>query len=124
MLGNGDLCYVADGFSTNFTPYFSSAENQELTDAMIVKLARRISDPMDLISLVILGLDMKEEVLAHHLHDKKDNINMAAYEVFKTWKTSQPNRTVAFDKLCTALGHKDVDMESFIGEILQVKLKL
>ena len=89
---------------------------------MVVKLAKRINDAMDLISLGTIGLDMKEEVLARHLHDKKDNINMAAYEVLKTWKASQPNRTVAFEKLCIALGHKDVDMESLIGEVLQEEL--
>ena len=62
---------------------------------------------------------MKEEVLAAHLQDKKDDINMAAYEVLKTWKASQLNREAAYTNLCKALRHKDVDMKSLIQEALQ-----
>ena len=86
---------------------------------MVVKLSKRINDPMDLLMLGTLGLNMKEEDLAGHLQNKKDNIHMAAYGVLKTWKASQPDRKVAYKNLCEALRHKDVDMKSLIKEVLQ-----
>ena len=86
---------------------------------MILKLAKRINEPIDLLSLGTLGLDMKEEVLTGHLKNKKDDIHMAAFGVLRTWRTSQPDRTVAYVKLCAALRHTDVDMESLVKEVLQ-----
>ena len=94
-------------------------DNKELTDGMILKLAKRINTPIDLLSLGTLGLDMKEEVLAGHLQNKKTDIHMAAYGVLREWRTSQPNRKAAYVKLCEALRHEDVDMESLIEEVLQ-----
>ena len=85
---------------------------------MVIKLSKKINDPMDLLMLGTLGLNRKEEELAGHLQDKKNSIHMAAYGVLKTWKASQPDRKVAYEKLCEALGHKDVDMKYLIEEAL------
>ena len=86
---------------------------------MVLKLAKRINKPIDLYSLGTEGLDMEIKVLQCHLHNKKDDINMAALEVLQTWKVSQPNMTVAYQKLCEALRQKGVDMESLVEEVLQ-----
>ena len=90
----------------------------ELTSAMVLRLAKRMNDELDIITLGTIGLKIKDEVIDRHLQDNK-NINMAARAMLNSWKVSQPDAKVAYERLCEALRHKDVDMKSLIKEVLQ-----
>ena len=74
---------------------------------------------MDILTLGTIGLDMKEEVIQGHLKNNESEINMAALEMLRTWKRSQPDGKIAHRKLCEALKNPDVDMEFLIKDALQ-----
>ena len=124
----GDLCrlataryisnYICPGCTRSYCKNTFSVCSMELTSAMVLKLAKRMNDEMDIFTLGTLGLGMKDEVIERHLHDNR-SINMAARAMLNTWKASQPDAKVAYERLCQALRHKDVDMKSLIHEVLQ-----
>ena len=89
----------------------------ELTSAMVLRLAKSMNDPIDILTLGTIGLKIKEEVIDRHLHDNK-SINMAARGMLNAWKVSQPDAKVAYERLCEALRHEAVDMKSLIKEVL------
>ena len=85
---------------------------------MLLKLARKINQKIDLLTLATLGLDMDENVVDGMLRDNRDEIHMAVRGVLNVWKRSQPDAKTAYIKLCEALRNEDVKMESFIEECL------
>ena len=85
---------------------------------MLLKLSKKINQKSDILTLATIGLDMDEDDVERNLTDSKNEIHMAVRGVLKVWRRSQPDSTTAYGKLCDALRHKDVNMESFINEAL------
>ena len=62
---------------------------------------------------------MQEEVIERHLQEHKPNVVMAARGMLNAWKASQTDGRVAYDRLCEALRHQEVNMNSLVKEVLQ-----
>ena len=99
--------------------YFITEPRRELTSAMVLKLAKRMNDPIDILTLGMNGLHMKEEDIERHLQEHKPNLIMAARGMLNTWKASQPDDRAAYERLCEALRDKDVNMNSLVKQVLQ-----
>ena len=93
--------------------------HRELTDGLIIKLSKRFNSPEELENLAVIGLELDEDVVAGHLRNYSGDIHSAAKAVFKEWRMRQDNRKIAFNKMCTALKHRDVGQNSLVHEILQ-----
>ena len=90
----------------------------ELKTAMLLKLSKKISREIGILTLAIVGLNMDENVVEGMLKDKNE-IHMVVHGVLKVWRRSQTDSKIAYTKLCAALRNKDVNMVSLIGETLQ-----
>ena len=91
-------------------------EDEELTDARLWELARKITGADDLYTLAIAGLGINEDIVARHLSDKSDSIARASLGVLKDWRAKQSNYQVAYTNICDAL--RRAEMDSCIHEVL------
>ena len=85
---------------------------------MIVKLSEKITCKFDLRKFATYGLDMEDPTVNKNFQNEKD-INEAAYQVLREWRTSQDNDKVAYKNLCEALKDKDVNMKAHIQNVLE-----
>ena len=85
---------------------------------MILKLSQKITCTNDLRSLATFGLEIEDPTVNKNLHNEKD-INEAAYQVLREWRTSQDNDKVVYKNLCEALRDKDVNMKAHIQNVLE-----
>ena len=90
---------------------------KELTGDMLLKLAKKISKPFDILTLGRTGLKLDLSVVETAISNNKDDVNMAMYDVLKKFRVSQPDAKIAYDNLCEAL--TAVNMDSLIQEVLQ-----
>ena len=90
---------------------------KELTGDMLLKLAKKISKPFDILTLGRRGLKLDLSVVETAISNNKDDVNMALYDVLKKFRVSQPDAKIAYDNLCEAL--TAVNMDSLIQEVLQ-----
>ena len=85
-----------------------------LTEDMIVKLSRRITNKTDLKKLGVSGLKMDgfevDGIIQKHIND---GITPAADEMLTTWRVEVGDDEKAYQKLHEALGSKDVKMALF-----------
>ena len=75
-------------------------------------LAQKITSTEDLLSLALTGLNADEDNVNRNLRDNRDSIVVATYNVLRVWRDSQPDRVVAYTKLCDAL--RTVNKGAFI----------
>ena len=85
---------------------------------MLLKVSKKISKKIDILTLATIGLNMETHVVKGLLKDNQDEIHMAVHAVLEVWMRSQSDSKTAFQKLCEALRDKDVNMESFIEQCL------
>ena len=90
---------------------------KELTGDMLLKLAKKISKPFDILTLGRRGLKLDLSVVETAISNNKDDVNMAMYYVLKKFRVSQPDAKIAYDNLCEAL--TALNMDSLIQEVLQ-----
>ena len=90
---------------------------KELTGDMLLKLAKKISKKIDILTLGRTGLKLDLSVVEAAIVNNNDDVNMAMYEVLKSFRVSQPDAKIAYDNLCKAL--TAVNMDSLIQEVLQ-----
>ena len=90
---------------------------KELTGDMLLKLAKKISKPFDILTLGQTGLKLDLSIVETAIVNNKDDVNMAMYDILKKFRVSQPDVKIAYDNLCEAL--TVVNMDSLIGEVLQ-----
>ena len=74
---------------------------------MMWKLSKCIVSQTNLNDLAILGLGLDHDVVVKHIKNKKDEFNVAVFEVLKEWSDSKENQEDAYGILYEALG-KDV----------------
>ena len=80
-------------------------------------LAMKISKPSQILTLGRMGLKLSLSVVETSMHNNKDDVNMAMYDVLKQWRVSQPDAKTAYYNLCEALAV--VSMNSLIHEVLE-----
>ena len=81
-----------------------------------MNLARKITDPFDILTLGVSGLKMDEKDVQSSMQNKKDNVSMAIYDVLPKCTDSQDNAREAYVNLCEAL--ETVGMNYLIHESL------
>ena len=84
---------------------------------LMLKLAGMFTSELDLLTLAIIGLNIRENVVAGHVKSKNESIAMAAYAVLREWRAGQTNNHVAYENVCSAL--RKVGMGNFIANALQ-----
>ena len=84
---------------------------------MLLDLSMKISKPFEILTLGQKGLKLGLNVVKTCMHNDKDDVNMAMYNVLEKWRVSQPDPKIAYDNLCEAL--TVVNMDSLIQEVLQ-----
>ena len=96
------------------------SDDRELTGPMLIKLAKHVSREIDVLTLAVIGLGMKENDVKHHLkcRDHDGEIHMAMYNILVEWRKTQPNNRTAYINLGQALVHEDVNMGLLAAEDL------
>ena len=84
---------------------------------MLLILAMKISKPSQILTLGRIGLKLSLSVVETSMHNNKNDVNMAMYDVLRQWRVSQPDAKVAYNNLCGALAV--VNMDSLIHEVLE-----
>ena len=90
---------------------------QELSDQKLLSLSEEITDSGQLRCLAIHGLQVKPKTVESCLTNAK-KISEAAYQVIRGWINNEPDRKVAYDKMCRALAHDEVKLRLLIHEVL------
>ena len=90
----------------------SDTSGPELTDAMMLKLSKKINTESDLRDLAIQGLAVSGDDLSRSLYKYPNDINGAAYDVLKAWRRKFQTGAAARLELREAL--KSVDMSYFL----------
>ena len=75
----------------------------ELTDDMVLNLAKRICSPMAVNDVAVKGLEMETHVIDACLTNHKDDFNGAMYAILKKWRVGQADNKVAYSALYRAL---------------------
>ena len=76
-----------------------------------------ITSETKLHTLAITGLGLPDNMVDRSLHDKRNNITMAARDVLVQWRVFQKNDKQAYRNMCSAL--KRVKMDYLIHVALQ-----
>ena len=77
---------------------------KELTGDMLLKLAKKISKPFDILTLGRTGLKLDLSVVETAISNNKDDVNMAMYDVMKKFRVSQPMQRPRMT-ICARLWH-------------------
>ena len=77
--------------------------NQELSDVRLLNLSTLITDKVQWRILAIKGLRIEDHLFSQHFVKNPLDINTAAYDLLQKWRTTQPDVTVAYTKMCDAL---------------------
>ena len=59
---------------------------------------------------------MNEDVVEGHLRNHREDIHGAVFKILKDWRDSQSDFKIAFEKLCAALRHDQVNKRCFAVE--------
>ena len=86
---------------------------------MLMKLSKKFSTNDEIYSLTLIGLRMNEDVVEGHLRNHREDIHGAVYKILKDWRNSQDDSKIAYQKLCAALRHDQVNKHAYIKEALQ-----
>ena len=107
------FCQSSAIFVTNYL-----TDEPKLTGEMMWKLSKQINSDGDLRTLAMEGLGLEDPTVNKNLQNKRD-INEAAYQVLREWRTSQENDRIAYQNLCEALKDEDVKMKAHIQNVLE-----
>ena len=86
---------------------------------MLMKLSKKYSSDEEINSLTLIGLGMKNDVVEGHMKNHRHDIHKAVFEILKDWRDSQDDFKIAYQKLCAALRHDDVNKNVYIKLALQ-----
>ena len=93
------------------------AIGQELTDQKLLSLSEVLTDSGQLRRLAIQGLQINRNRVESCLTNER-KISDATYEVFRDWINNEPDRKIAYDKMCRALAQDKVKLSLLIDEVL------
>ena len=82
---------------------YISEDQEELTDAKILRLSTHFAKAAEVREIAITGLGMANAQVESEITDNRGQMNDVAYNLFHTWCKAQPNRIVALTKMCQAL---------------------
>ena len=99
--------------------FFIVDEERELSTAILLKLSKFYHMDEDIYSLTLIGLEMNENVVEGHLRNKRDDIHSAVFQILRDWRKTQEDAKTAYENLCKALRHKDVNTPAYIKQALQ-----
>ena len=86
---------------------------------MLMKLSKKYSAEDEILSLTLIGLGMKEDVVQGHMKNHRHDIHKAVFEILKDWRDSQDDFKIAYEKLCAALRNDEVNKHSYVKLALQ-----
>ena len=86
---------------------------------MLMKLSKKFSADDEILSLTVIGLGMKDDVVEGHMRNHRHDIHGAVYKILKDWRNSQDDFKIAYQKLCAALRHDQVNKHAYIRLALQ-----
>ena len=85
------------------------------TSVKPLKLSRKITDVSTLRSLGIIGLEMEASDVKILIHNDKNDISSAAFNLLTEWAKTQPDKITALKRMREAL--RRADMTAYIAEI-------
>ena len=91
---------------------------QELTDAKLLLLAKKMTEKSKLLDLAVIGLGLNHDAVQTRVTNHKEDIIRAAHEVLRDWIHNELDRKVAYDKMCRALAHDHFKLRLLIDEVL------
>ena len=94
-------------------------DDRELTTAMMLKLAKFYHSEEEVLTFALFGLEMKENVVEGHLKNKNSDFHAAVFQILKDWRKTQDDAKMAYQNLCKALRHGDVNTPAYIKQALQ-----
>ena len=87
-----------------------STEQRELTDARMVLLSSEITSKSTLRNLATVGLNVESAIINRALTNNKDDISEAAHTVLTEWRNRQPNKSIAYTRICEVLTRRKLEM--------------
>ena len=80
---------------------------------MLFKLSKCINNQTNLNDLAILGLGLNYDVVDKHIKNKKDEFNVAVFDILKEWFKTIESPEEKYQILYKALGKKGVNMQDY-----------
>ena len=74
-----------------------------LKDSHVLELSTRLTSTQDLLNLGINGLKLPRHTIQSAVHNHKDSIQDAAYDVLTKWANQQDNESAAYANITAAL---------------------
>ena len=94
-----------------------TTEEKTLNAVRLWRLAKRITSPVELLTLALEGLNEEDFNVAGHLYNNRDAIRIAYFQVLQKFRNSQPSPLVAYTKMCEAL--RKVKLDHYIVSALK-----
>ena len=79
------------------------APDEQLTDGMLVSLAKKVTSQITVHNLAVRGLGIERSVVESSIYNHNRDINMAMFDVLRQWRLSQPSAREAYSNLYQAL---------------------